>query len=165
MNSRVSFSLEPIVHLYKQRKSFSNLQEENVAVNGHGQTAQASAAAAAVATTLYPGPSLKISVPCPGVYSPSVESPPPEVSPKTIQRLEQEALETMPIEQQTRDHEATIRKVALEYAFEEFVRSKTPIEHTTPHSDRTPASCGLSGDLSPSPLALSPMVASPRANH
>ena len=212
-NTKVSFTLEPQVHIYKKRKQHVS-QQENVyesndesgsqtgrvqafvtaptppptpAPSSHSAPAPASAEAGAPITrplpppplNLFPssqldqsstasfsGQGLKISVPTPGAYRAPSASPPASLTPNTQAEIIREAREGIERERALRQVEEAIRQAAIGLASQAFQREDTPVEHLTPHSQRTPAS--IKSLRSPriglhlSPLQLSPMNQSPR---
>ena len=109
---------------------------------------------------------LKINVPNPGAYRAPSASPPGSLSPNTHATIVREAKEGQEREQALRKVEEAIRQAAIGIAHHTFLREDTPLEHLTPHSQRTPAS--IKSLRSPriglhlSPLQLSPLVQSPK---
>jgi hypothetical protein len=208
MSSKVTFTLEPSVHIYKKRKPHVSAKENDYESEDYSgaQTGRVHAPAEAVAEQrpsapinlplsspkpspppplnlfshpLPPAPlnlsraesqnysyDLKITVPTPGAYRAPSTSPPASLSPRTRAELVREAREGLEREKALRKVEEAIRQAAIGLAHNTFLRTDTPLDHLTPHSERTPAS--VKSLRSPrmglhlSPLQLSPLVQSPK---
>jgi hypothetical protein len=167
--NKVSFRLDPIVHLYKKRKAHTTtiIDEARPAQSINlDQGFLAPQAGQAPPSDLRVG--LKINVPTPGEYRAPSASPPPELSPETVAEIIREVRGAISFERANRLAEEEIRQVAIGNAQHAFHSEDTPPAHLTPNSQRTPAS--VKSLLSPhmnvhlSPLQLSPLAQSPRVS-